>query len=77
MQTDDDTFVNVPALLSTIRQSCEHVDCKNERLYMGSEVSSCIRNEGAHALHHDALHRTSTPQACDYHCSLQGCTAMY
>lgn len=41
-QTDDDSFVNVPALLTYVRSACAQPDCKNERAYMGFEVR-CVR----------------------------------
>lgn len=37
-QTDDDSFVNVPALLGVLRQACRTTSCRREALYMGYQV---------------------------------------
>lgn len=40
LKTDDDAFVNVPALLRTLRTLCATPRCRGrERLYVGAEVS--------------------------------------
>jgi hypothetical protein len=38
LKTDDDAFVNVPALVHQLRLLCESPDCRRERLYMGLQV---------------------------------------
>jgi Galactosyltransferase len=35
LKTDDDAFVNVPAMTLELRAHCENPDCRNERLYIG------------------------------------------
>ena len=46
VQTDDDSFVNAPALLAHLRAACSNPDCKRERVYMGYQVR---RPGGSHA----------------------------
>jgi Galactosyltransferase len=38
LKTDDDAFVNVPALVNDVRNRCLSRDCTQERLYMGYQV---------------------------------------
>ena len=38
LKTDDDSFVNVPALVADLRSRCTAPSCHNERLYMGYQV---------------------------------------
>ena len=38
LKTDDDSFVNVPALVADLRSRCTAPGCHNERLYMGYQV---------------------------------------
>lgn len=38
LKTDDDSFVNVPALVADLRGRCTAPGCHNERLYMGYQV---------------------------------------
>lgn len=38
-QTDDDSFIVVPALLMYLRGTCENPSCCHERSYIGWEVS--------------------------------------
>ena len=38
LKTDDDSFVNVPALVTDLRGKCTTPGCHNERLYMGFQV---------------------------------------
>lgn len=45
VQTDDDSFVNVPGLTAVLRQECRNTGCRREALYMGYQVSSCRCND--------------------------------
>ena len=38
LKTDDDSFVNVPALVADLRRRCTSADCAAEMLYMGYQV---------------------------------------
>jgi len=38
LKTDDDSFVNVPALAADLRRRCTSADCVAEKLYMGYQV---------------------------------------
>lgn len=40
LQTDDDSFVNVPALIGVLKQACKNTGCRHEALYMGCQVCS-------------------------------------
>ncbi len=37
-QADDDSFVNVPALITALQKTCRSQGCRNEAVYMGSQV---------------------------------------
>ena len=45
LKTDDDSFVNVPAMLADLRARCSSADCTVVKLYMGFQVLStlCLR----------------------------------
>ena len=38
LKTDDDSFVNVPAMVADLRGRCASADCAAEKLYMGYQV---------------------------------------
>jgi galactosylxylosylprotein 3-beta-galactosyltransferase len=42
LKTDDDAFVNTPAMVHQLRMLCESPDCRREHLYMGLQ---CRRGE--------------------------------
>lgn len=35
LKTDDDAYINVPAMTAQLRALCEHPGCVGERIYMG------------------------------------------
>ncbi|RMZ52872.1 hypothetical protein APUTEX25_000991 [Auxenochlorella protothecoides] len=37
MKTDDDAYIDCPALVKDLRSRCQNADCRNERLYWGEE----------------------------------------
>ena len=39
LKTDDDSFVNVPALVADLWGRCTTADCAGAKLYMGYQVS--------------------------------------
>lgn len=43
LKTDDDSFVNVPALVADLRSRCTSADCAAEKLYMGYQVTESSR----------------------------------
>lgn len=50
LKADDDSFVNVPALIQALMQQCRHPLCNNEGIYLGQQV------EGIVVTHHQPKH---------------------
>lgn len=46
LKTDDDSFVNVPALVGVLKQACKNTGCRHEALYMGCQVERIIVTHG-------------------------------
>mmetsp|Transcript_1306 Transcript_1306/g.3905 ORF Transcript_1306/g.3905 Transcript_1306/m.3905 type:complete len:356 (+) Transcript_1306:621-1688(+) len=46
LKTDDDSFVNVPALVVALQQTCRHQGCRKEGLYMGYQVEKIVVTHG-------------------------------
>lgn len=57
MKTDDDSYVNVPALVKWLVHNCETEECRNEKLYLGgaAEKADVILNPG-HKWENAAFH---------------------
>ena len=49
MRASPQTFVNLPALHSTLQSLCNSTSCQHERLYLGSEVMNATIDSEATA----------------------------
>lgn len=58
LKTDDDAFVNIPALISQLKSLCETPDCGNERIYMGRMARhSEVLLQTGHKWNNDAFYQ--------------------
>jgi len=58
LKTDDDAFVNIPALISQLKSLCETPDCVNERIYMGRMARhSEVLLQPGHKWNNDAFYQ--------------------